>query len=84
MFYYSTTFFEGVIDNPLLGSTLVAAVNVLATMLATVLMDSNGRRQLMVISAGGMFMSTVGIIMALLGAVPKLVALGAYLGLGLG
>ena len=49
-------------------------------MLATVLMDSNGRRKLMVISAGGMFVSTVAIIMALIGAVPKLVALGAVAG----
>ena len=51
VFYYSTSFFEGVIDNPLLGSTLVAAINVLATMLATVLMDSHTRRKLMVVSS---------------------------------
>ena len=39
VFYYSTDFFRGVIADPLLGSTLVAAVNVLATIFATVLMD---------------------------------------------
>ena len=34
IFYYSTDFFRGVIDNPLMGSTMVAAVNVLATMVS--------------------------------------------------
>ena len=31
VFYYSTSFFEGLIDNPLLGTTIVGGVNVVAT-----------------------------------------------------
>lgn len=31
VFYYSTMFFEGLIDNPLTGTTMVATVNVIAT-----------------------------------------------------
>jgi MFS transporter, SP family, solute carrier family 2 (facilitated glucose transporter), member 3 len=31
VFYYSTSFFEGVIDNPLVGTTIVGGVNVVAT-----------------------------------------------------
>ena len=34
VFYYSTTFFDGVVANPLLGSAAVAAVNVAATYVA--------------------------------------------------
>ena len=43
VFYYSTTFFEGVIPSPLIGSTLVALVNVLATYVALKLMDTTVR-----------------------------------------
>lgn len=31
VFYYSTMFFDGLIENPLTGTTLVATVNVIAT-----------------------------------------------------
>jgi hypothetical protein len=37
VFYYSASFFEGVIDNPLVGTTIVGAVNVLATYMALLL-----------------------------------------------
>jgi len=53
VFYYSNTFFDGVIDNPLLGTTIVAAVNVLATYVALLLMDRCGRKTLILWSSGG-------------------------------
>lgn len=37
---------QGLIDNPLTGTTLVATVNVIATYVALKLMDSCGRRTL--------------------------------------
>ena len=77
VFYYSTMFFEGVIDNPLLGTTLVAAVNVAATYLAIILMDQCGRRALLLWSAGGMFLCTLLLTAALQGVVPKMGALAA-------
>eukprot|EP00608_Synchroma_pusillum_P012317 CAMPEP_0198434300 /NCGR_PEP_ID=MMETSP1452-20131203/31850_1 /TAXON_ID=1181717 /ORGANISM="Synchroma pusillum, Strain CCMP3072" /LENGTH=589 /DNA_ID=CAMNT_0044154809 /DNA_START=1 /DNA_END=1770 /DNA_ORIENTATION=- len=77
VFYYSTTFFTGIIDNPLQGTTLVATVNVLATYVALRLMDNTGRRTLLLTSAGGMLVSTIFIIAALLGVVPRLIALVA-------
>jgi SP family facilitated glucose transporter-like MFS transporter 3 len=67
VFYYSTTFFEGVISNPLLGTTLVGAVNVLATYAALLLMDTSARRDLILWSAGGMLVSTVLLTVILLG-----------------
>mmetsp|Transcript_2616 Transcript_2616/g.4077 ORF Transcript_2616/g.4077 Transcript_2616/m.4077 type:complete len:572 (-) Transcript_2616:155-1870(-) len=54
LFYYSTTFFEGVIDNPQNGTILAFFVNVLATILALMLMDRCGRKTLLSWSAGGM------------------------------
>ena len=62
----STSFFEGVIDNPLVGTTIVGAVNVVATYVALLLMDRCGRRTLILWSAGGMFLSCIVIIMSLL------------------
>jgi len=62
----STSFFEGVIDNPLVGTTIVGAVNVLATYVALLLMDRCGRRTLILWSAGGMFFSCIIIILSLL------------------
>mmetsp|Transcript_20187 Transcript_20187/g.36653 ORF Transcript_20187/g.36653 Transcript_20187/m.36653 type:complete len:649 (+) Transcript_20187:80-2026(+) len=81
VFYYSTSFFEGVIDNPLVGTTIVGAVNVLATYVALLLMDRCGRRTLILWSAGGMFCSCMIIILALLHYFSKtwaLVAVNSY------
>jgi SP family facilitated glucose transporter-like MFS transporter 3 len=81
VFYYSTSFFEGVIDNPLVGTTIVGAVNVLATYVALLLMDRCGRRTLILWSAGGMFCSCIIIILALLHYFRKtwaLVAVNSY------
>lgn len=77
VFYYSTSFFEGVIDNPLVGTTLVGAVNVVATYGALLLMDSCGRRSLMLWSTGGMFLSCIVIVLSLLGYLSKILALVA-------
>jgi MFS transporter, SP family, solute carrier family 2 (facilitated glucose transporter), member 3 len=75
VFYYSTTFFQGVIDNPLVGTTVVGAVNVLATYAALLLMDQCGRKTLILWSSGGMFVSCVFIVLALLGILNNMVAL---------
>ena len=67
VFYYSTMFFEGVIDNPLLGTTIVGGVNVAATYVALLLMESTNRRTLILWSAGGMFISAIALVLCLLG-----------------
>lgn len=76
-FYYSNMFFDGVIDDPLMGSTIVAAVNVLATYVAMLLMDSTGRRTLILWSAIGMFVSCIFIVLSLLGILQGIYALVA-------
>ncbi len=77
VFYYSTSFFEGVIDNPLVGTTIVGGVNVIATYIALLLMDSSGRRTLILWSSGGMFLSCVVIVLSLLGYFSNILALVA-------
>jgi SP family facilitated glucose transporter-like MFS transporter 3 len=77
VFYYSTSFFEGVIDSPQLGTTIVGAVNVLATYAALLLMDSCGRKSLILWSSGGMFLSCVVIVLSLLGYFSNMLALVA-------
>ena len=77
VFYYSGLFFEGVIDNPLVGTTILGAVNVLATYAAILLMDRFKRRTLIMWSSAGMFLSCVVIVAALQGYFSKAVALGA-------
>ena len=75
VFYYSTAFFEGVIDNPLVGTTIVGAVNVAATWAVLFMMDSYGRKTLILWSSGGMFLSCIVIVLSLLGYFNHLVAL---------
>ena len=77
MFYYSGLFFDGVIDNPLVGTTIVGAINVLACYVALLLMDRCGRRTLIMWSSAGMFMSCVMIVLSLLDYFDKMVALAA-------
>jgi len=77
VFYYSTAFFEGVIGNPLVGTTIVGAVNVLATWVALFLMDYVGRKTLILWSSGGMFVSCIVIVLSLLGFLNHIVALVA-------
>ena len=80
VFYYSTDFFEGIIDDPLLGTTLCASVNVAATYVALKLMDGTPRRTLILWSTGGMVASTVLITAALTGVVHRSAALVGVLG----
>jgi SP family facilitated glucose transporter-like MFS transporter 3 len=75
VFYYSTSFFEGVIESPLLGTTIVGAVNVVATYGALLLMDRCGRKTLILWSSGGMLLSCVVIVMSLLGYFSNILAL---------
>uniref|UniRef100_I2CP18 Hexose transporter 1 n=1 Tax=Nannochloropsis gaditana (strain CCMP526) TaxID=1093141 RepID=I2CP18_NANGC len=75
VFYYSTMFFQGLIADPLEGTILVASVNVIATYVALKLMDTCGRRTLVLWSASGMLFSCVMVTMALYHVVPDVVAL---------
>ena len=75
VFYYSTTFFDGVIDDPLLGTTVVGVVNVLATYAVLFLMDRCGRKQLILWSSAGMFFSCIAIVLSLLGFLSNIMAL---------
>ena len=77
VFYYSTSFFEGVIDNPLVGTTIVGVVNVAATWAVLFMMDSYGRKTLILWSSAGMFISCIFIVMSLLGYFNHIVALFA-------
>ena len=75
VFYYSTSFFEGVIDNPLVGTTIVGVVNVAATWAVLFMMDSYGRKTLILWSSAGMFISCIFIVMSLLGYFNRIAAL---------
>lgn len=77
VFYYSTSFFEGIISNPLVGTTVIGAVNVAATYAALLLMDSCGRRSLILYSSGGMFLSCIVVVLSLLGLLNNILALVA-------
>jgi len=77
VFYYSGLFFEGVIDNPLVGTTLMGGINVIATYVALLIMDRCGRKTLIMWSSVGMFVSCVVIVLSLLGFLDKMVALVA-------
>lgn len=77
VFYYSTMFFEGVIADPLVGTTLVGAVNVVATWMVLFLMDRLGRKTLVLWSSAGMFCSCIVIVLSLLGYFDNIMALVA-------
>jgi SP family facilitated glucose transporter-like MFS transporter 3 len=79
VFYYSTSFFEGVIADPLVGTNLVSLVNMVATYAAVLLMDSIGRRTLLLWSSSGMLLSSALIIAALSGIIPHAAALVAVM-----
>ena len=67
------------ISNPLVGTTLVGAVNVVATYVALLLMDSMGRRTLLLWSSGGMFLSCIVLVLALLKYLSNMYALAAVM-----
>lgn len=79
VFYYSTSLFEGVITPPLLGTTLVGGINVIATYLALQLMDHTERKLLLLWSCFGMLISTIIIVLGLLNYFNKIIALIAVL-----
>ena len=54
VFYYSTAFFDGIIEDPLMGTIIVGVVNAISTYTALLLMDSHGRKKLLIVSATGM------------------------------
>lgn len=75
VFYYSTSIFQGIISNPMIGTTIVNIVNVIFTYFALLLMDSTGRRVLLLVSSGGMLVSIVLIVSALKQYIPNWFAL---------
>lgn len=79
VFYYSTTFFEGVIDNPMVGTTLLGVVNLIATIAALKLMDNTERRTLLLYSSFGMLISMICIMLALLNIISRPYALIALM-----
>ena len=79
VFYYSTSFFEGIIASPLVGTTIVGFVNVVATYIALQLMDNTARKTLLLWSCGGMFCSTIVITIVLMGYWVKWLALVAVM-----
>jgi SP family facilitated glucose transporter-like MFS transporter 3 len=66
-----------VIENPLVGTTVVGAVNVAATYVALLLMDSCGRKSLILWLLAGMFFACVVIVLPLLGYFSYILALVA-------
>ena len=74
IFYYSDSFFVSVIDKTLMGTTLVGAINVVATYVALELMKSTGCVPLMLWSVRGMLISTVAVTLTLMGNIPNIVA----------
>ncbi|CAJ1958994.1 unnamed protein product [Cylindrotheca closterium] len=79
VFYYSTSFFEGVISNPQNGTIIAFSVNVVATLVALALMDRLGRKTLLSCSAGGMFVCCVVLTFSLLGMLPGYITVVAVM-----
>jgi SP family facilitated glucose transporter-like MFS transporter 3 len=77
VFYYSTSFFEGFIDRPLVGTTFIGAVNVVFTYVALVLMDSCKRKSLLLWSIGGMIVANLVLVLSQVGIFHNYVAVGA-------
>ena len=67
--------FDGLIESPLLGTTIVGGVNVLATYVALLLMENNNRRTLILWSAAGMLISSIALVLCLLGLFSKMASL---------
>jgi len=64
-----TFFFDGIIDDPLVATSFVSGVNVVATYVALLIMDRTGRKTLILWSSAGMFLSCVVVVVALLGLI---------------
>lgn len=62
LIYYSTAFFSGAgLSNAILGTVLLGAVNALSTAVAVGLIHRCGRRFMLLLSAGGMLVSSVAV-----------------------
>jgi len=72
VFYYSTSFFQGIIANPMLGTCIISGINVLATYVALLLMETTNRRTLLNWSAWGMLGSSIALVFCLLGYFSKI------------
>ncbi|KAG7394554.1 hypothetical protein PHYBOEH_005008 [Phytophthora boehmeriae] len=70
MFYANSFFQNAGLENPLVGITLVYVVNVLATVVALMLMDSVGRRLLLLWSIAGMLVSSGVLSLGLMNLLP--------------
>ncbi|RLN87209.1 hypothetical protein BBJ28_00006564 [Nothophytophthora sp. Chile5] len=69
--FYASSFFQNVgLEDPLVGATLVYTVNVISTGVALVLMDTAGRRPLLIYSAAGMVVSSVVLTLGLMNLLP--------------
>jgi SP family facilitated glucose transporter-like MFS transporter 3 len=68
IFYYSTSLFEEVIPNPLVGTTSIGTINVIFTYVALLLMDACRRKNLLLWSIGGMLFSCTGLILCQCGS----------------
>lgn len=78
----ANSFFLSVgLQSPLVGTTLVGAVNALSTGVALLLMDRVGRRPLLLWSCMGMFVSSVVLTLAMLHVFPhsSMVSVGAMM-----
>ena len=75
VFFYSTSWFEGIVPEPLLGTLSIGVINVISTYAAFLVMDRVGRRTLLLWSAIGMFLSCIVITLAQCGVLSKMVAL---------
>jgi len=73
--YYSGTFFDGVIDDPLVGSTIVFGVNIVASYVSLLLMDSTGRKTLILWSSAGMSFACILVTVSLMGLVNNIYAI---------
>lgn len=79
VFYYSTSFLRGVVDDPLMGTCLINLVNVIATYFALTIMDRSRRKHLLLISSVGMAISCVLLVVASIGYTTKVIALVAVM-----
>jgi SP family facilitated glucose transporter-like MFS transporter 3 len=70
VFYYSNSFFAGIITNPMVGTTIVGTVNVISVAIALLLMDTAGRRPLLLFGTCGMLISLIMTTLALLKLFP--------------
>mmetsp|Transcript_5989 Transcript_5989/g.19472 ORF Transcript_5989/g.19472 Transcript_5989/m.19472 type:complete len:624 (-) Transcript_5989:300-2171(-) len=66
VFFYSSMFFRDIVPDPLVATTSVAVVNVVAVYFALLLMDHVGRRTLLAASCGGMLLCVLILTAALL------------------